>query len=568
MRAREMRYFLFCLIPALLAPALGGQTAPDSLTPVCAPVAGGGSTSSAPPTLLVTLFDRWHEAWLGSPAVADLSGDGSREILAARDQKLLGWSAAGAIVFEETAPAGRIWSSPVVGELVPASPGLEVAAASRATLHLWSAAGNPIAPFPVTWRDELRSLAAGEIDGDAALELVVATTSRLEAGGQRDLLMAYELNGAVVTGFPPNTSGASGCVADCNITGGFDQNLALGDLDGDGVGDIAAPHDNAYLSIHDQDGWMHDAAAVYPADDKVAGIRFLHDLALAQQGWPSNPPVDNQAHFTNSAPAIADLDGDGANELVVLGSVQNAAQTDRLRGVGLWLLGEDGARRPGWETPLHLSTYLGGLWDLGGNIVGITNQVSIADLDPPSSGLEIVFAGFDGRIYAVRRDRSIAWSYAYTNDAAVFTGGVALADLSGDGRPEVIFNSYSSDIGKGKLFVLGPDGALQHQIPLPDRGAMPVPTVADVDGGGAGTLEIVVSLKDGVDHVRQLLVFTVPGSAENCLPWPTGRGNYLRNGSSAFLPAEALFADGFESGNTAAWGALVPEPRLPVPGAG
>ena len=120
MRAHAMRSILFCLLPALLlAPALVGQTAPDSLTPVCAPVPGGGSTTSAPPTLLVTLFDRWHEAWLGSPAVADLTGDGSREILAARDQKLLGWSAAGAIVFDETAPAGRIWSSPVVGELVP-----------------------------------------------------------------------------------------------------------------------------------------------------------------------------------------------------------------------------------------------------------------------------------------------------------------------------------------------------------------------------------------------------------------------------------------------------------------
>ncbi len=26
-------------------------------------------------------------------------------------------------------------------------------------------------------------------------------------------------------------------------------------------------------------------------------------------------------------------------------------------------------------------------------------------------------------------------------------------------------------------------------------------------------------------------VFTVPGSAANCLPWPTGRGNLLRNGA-------------------------------------
>lgn len=536
-----------CLGPSPLA----AQTAPDSLSGLCAPLPGGGAATSATPTLLVTLFDRWHEAWLASPAVADLTGDGSREIVAARHGKLLVWSAAGAIVFERTAPEGRIWSSPVVADLVPGSAGLEIAAAARGALHLWSSTGSPIAPFPVTWRDELRALAAGEIDGDVALELVVATTSRLEANGQRDLLMAYEVNGAIVTGFPPNTSGASGCVTDCNITGGFDQTLALGDLDGDGVDDIVAPHDNAYLSIHDQDGFMYDAAPVYPVDDKVAGIRFLHDLALAQQGFPSNPAVDNQAHFTNSAPAIADLDGDGDNELVLLGSVQNAAQSDRLRGVGLWLLGEDGARRPGWESPLHLSTYLAGLWDLGNNIVGATNQVAVADLDPPSLGLEIVFAGFDGRIYAVRRDRTVAWSYPYTSDTSVLTGGVALADLSGDGRPEVVFNTYSTDGGEGKLFVLGPGGALQHQIPLPERGAMPVPTVADVDGNG--TLEIVVSLKDGVDHVRQLLVYTVPGSAENCLPWPTGRGNYRRNGFSAFLPAAPLFADGFESGDISAW---------------
>ena len=46
---------------------------------------------------------------------------------------------------------------------------------------------------------------------------------------------------------------------------------------------------------------------------------------------------------------------------------------------------------------------------------------------------------------------------------------------------------------------------------------------ADVEGDG--TLEIVVSLKD-----EGMLVFTVPGSAPNCLPWPTGRANYLRTG--------------------------------------
>ena len=54
-------------------------------------------------------------------------------------------------------------------------------------------------------------------------------------------------------------------------------------------------------------------------------------------------------------------------------------------------------------------------------------------------------------------------------------------------------------------------------------GVPAAPSVADIDGDGR--LEIVLSSFDhGLD------VYRVPGSAANCLPWPTGRGNLLRNG--------------------------------------
>jgi hypothetical protein len=48
-----------------------------------------------------------------------------------------------------------------------------------------------------------------------------------------------------------------------------------------------------------------------------------------------------------------------------------------------------------------------------------------------------------------------------------------------------------------------------------------------------GTVEIVVSLKDGEDRMRNALIYTVPGSHAGCLLWPTGRANLLRNG---FVP--------------------------------
>jgi hypothetical protein len=54
----------------------------------CEPADGGGSEEVAEPVLVQTLSDRWHEGWLGSPAVADLDGDGTTEIIVPRDELL------------------------------------------------------------------------------------------------------------------------------------------------------------------------------------------------------------------------------------------------------------------------------------------------------------------------------------------------------------------------------------------------------------------------------------------------------------------------------------------------
>ena len=133
----------------------------------------------------------------------------------------------------------------------------------------------------------------------------------------------------------------------------------------------------------------------------------------------------------------------------------------------------------------------------------------IRDRDKP--GPEFIFAGFDGKIHTVASDKSELWSFIYTSDTTVLTGGVVVGDLSGDNIPEIVFNTYSTDDDKGALFVLDASGNELHRVPLPRRGAMPVPTLADVDNNG--TAEIAVSLKDADDQVESVLIYTVASSS-------------------------------------------------------
>lgn len=507
----------------------GGEDGPpiDPPAAACTPAAGGGQQATQAPTLALALKDADQEGWLASPAIVDMDRDGAQEILLGRAGRLSVYRPDGVVKWSATVPA-RIWASPVVGDFT-GDANLEVAVASGDKVYLYDAAGNAQSGFPVTWRGELRSLAAGDVDGDGKLELVAVTTQPLNANGQRDIIMAWRGNGAAQSGFPANTTGTAGCDAMCYVTGGYDQNVAVGPIDGDASWDIFSGQDNAYMSWHRGNGVAFDANSIFRRKTKVQGIRFMLDYAEAQQGYGDNESTSNQAHFTNTAPAIADLDGDGKNELIALGSVQNSGQSDRYRGVVLFVIAPDGTRVDPWVQPFHAPDYLAGLWDFEGtNIVGATNQVAIGDLDPAVPGLDMVFAGFDGKIHLVGADKRERWTYTYTSANNVLTGGVLLADVSGDGVVEVIFATYSTAMNQSHLFIVDATGRLQHRVALPRRGSMAVPAVGDLDGDG--TLEVVVNLKDAEPGVRSALVYNIPGSATNCVQWGTGRGGLLRNG--------------------------------------
>jgi hypothetical protein len=144
---------------------------------------------------------------------------------------------------------------------------------------------------------------------------------------------------------------------------------------------------------------------------------------------------------------------------------------------------------------------------------------------------EIVASLNDGFVYAFSPEGKRIWRYDYRQGVDKrFASEPVIVDLNDDGRPEVVFGTYSLEANDGHLVILENTGALLFDVPLPNQGmngngiGIPAaPTVGDLDGDGQ--LEIaVVTFDHGVD------VFTVPGSKTSCTPWPTGRGNYLRNG--------------------------------------
>ncbi len=485
-------------------------------------------------------YSSWCETgWYSSPVVVDLEGDGSLEVVTASYSLVILDAVTGALERRIDPPGDRQWPSLVVADLEEDGDLEIVTAHGDGYLNVYDHAGNLVWSRQPTPGSELRSLAAFDLDLNGDLEIIVAATR------SQNQWYVYEHNGDVRAGSWPQhapDSDTNGYTAGC-----FNENLAAGDLDGDGLGEIIGPNDTHYLAAFQDDGLQMRASTVYGTQTgglaKVwsrVGVHVDHSVDL--RGY-ANCGSEHRPNFANSAPVIMDVNSDGTNEAIVVGNVYNCGtnpytdlyempyilNADRTRWQGS---GYDWTAIPvpdGQAAPLSEDYNL--------IEMSLPNPV-VVDLD--GDGLrEILYASYDGRVHAYWLDKSEhgAWPYPVYQPADGFyrfASEPAVADLDNDGQAEVIFASWTQKgtHQTGSLHVVDAQGNTLYEVSLPAafggedwNGALAAPTLANVDDDA----DLEVALNTAHSGV---VVYDLPGTAGARLLWPTGRGSYLRSGSA------------------------------------
>ena len=505
--------------------------------------------------------------WFSSPGLVDLNGDRRLEIVAPFYSTFV-FDAKGRQLGKATATKGRVYAPGAVADLDGDGRTEIVVGGNEGTVAAYELRGGRLSLEP-GWPastcsggqcPEARGLAAADLDGDGRIEVVVTTTNTSPTGAQVFVFGArgslYRPKGAPASAWPRyNRLRGKGNDADFNGVGNrgygaYGENVGIGNLDDDAQLEIVVTFDNHQINVFNHDGtsvlaspWFRNRDSQH-AGQRLGWGQFIRWLDPAVEArhyhqhagpWPDVRKT-MWLQWTDSPPSIADLDRDGRNEVIGLPNAELKEPYETQAHAFMVLDGAYGdgsrsARRHEGFTTLPKSgkpaVRASGDWYPPSGIPAPT-VVDIAGDPRP----EIVASLPDGFVYAVSPTGKRLWRFDYARGAPkTFASEVVAADLNRDGKPELVFGTYALAPGSGRLVVLSAAGKRLHDVRLPRQGrngngiGVPAaPSIGDLDGDGR--LEIVLSTFDhGID------VFRVPGSGTNLLPWPTGRGSLLRNGT-------------------------------------
>jgi uncharacterized repeat protein (TIGR01451 family) len=531
----------------------------------------GQLVSAAPAYTITPKWQRcypgnWCETgWYASPAVADLDQDGKPEVLWGAYTLLAVNGSNGTLKWNGT-NTGRLWPGIVVADL-DRNGSLEVVTANgNGYIDVYNSSGTPVGGWhiqPTGTSNELRSLAVANVDTNSDLEIAVCSTR------SDNQWFVYEHTGAVRSGWPQQTNdgNTNGYAAGC-----FNENVGLADIDNDGRGELIGPNDTHYAAAFNDDGSPVRANAIYGT---VGGLNKpwarvgLHvDHAVDLRGY-ANCGTEHRPNMANSAPAIADVNGDGTLEIIIVGNVYNC-DTDPYTDLYEmpFVLNADRTR---WKDAVTDWTVIplpdGAAAPLSEDWTVIESNVPnpvVADLDGDGRK-EILYPSYDGRVHAYWLDKTEhgSWPFEVYNPAEGFMRFASepiVADLNDDGKAEVIFASWTQhgSYQPGKLYIVSWDGNLIQSIDLPweptdtnwrGGGSLAAPTIANIDGDP--DLEIVVGTVN-----KGLVAYDIANSSRARILWGTGRGTPQRTGQAP-VP---YYVNGFLDNSYKTVNTVLPQP--------
>jgi hypothetical protein len=356
---------------------------------------------------------------------------------------------------------------------------------SKTPANVWTLLGNGDGTFQtptsVALSSKVSNVVFADFNGDGILDFAAIT-------GTQDVVYLGQSNGTYVAGTP--LTNPDGLYDICNN--------AAGDLNGDGKPELIAANcsvsgaaGNLTIYVNNGDGTFK--TGVYYS----AGTETTDNTA---------------ANISPLAVTIADVNGDGKNDLVV--SNHDAGDMTVLLGNG------DGTVK------VPTVGYNTGGTPKTSAIVEDFNGDGIPDIVVPDYNFSFVYLqGYGDGTFRGAQDFFSPVPGGFSAGATA----IATGDFNGDGYPDLVVGNYGFNPPNGSgmgvtLFLSNPDGSLQPGINLGTGGSYQGVAVADFDGDGNLDIAAVNESNNGVE------VYYGKGNGSFNSPsfFPTGGSNAFK----------------------------------------
>ena len=440
-------------------------------------------------------IDPGHEPIVGNVAVGDLKGNGRQEVVA-------------------TSTTGRVYVFNDHGQVARGWPKKLNAGVSKPPIP------RPAEPFtrPAKMGDVAPPVLA-DMNGDGRLEVV-------QAGWDGDLHV-WRPNGSSLPGWPVKVTLPDGTTPPSGMVAINDQKLELSptvaELDGDPTPELVQRTQYSFAKgagLQFPLGGMSNIVAYNSDGSRVPGF-LISNTALAFYYGSAQEFI---TEGTNN-PSAADVDGDGRTELTSASGIfsptvlYNADGSERLTfapianplalvggGSVAGLLGILNGNLP-TDVPVNFTTS-GAFGRFGGTLAFAEPGSGAATV---AGSLLLAGSGLPINNYMRAFDAGSGVSVPGLPAAAQgldFLGGPVIADVSGDGQPEIIEGGDSS-----ALHAFAAGGGQAPGFPKFQTGWLVFgPTVGDLDRDGRN--EVAAMTREGY-----LMVFDTPGKASANSEW-------------------------------------------------